>query len=805
LGIPAEISAHERAHRLDSLVLGLDPGAVGGRRRCPHALRAERGRGAAGDDLAWIQAEHERVQAMRSLMSGDLRWDPEPIPDVRVPAGRLRVEGTSLDAASLLSFAILLRSSRRTIAALRDDKRPAIARAVLDGFIPRLLSAQPVERAIEKAVSEDGEIRDDASSTLRRLRRELRSAEESLLGVLENAMRSLAPHQQVADMSVTIRNGRYVIPVRRDARNVIRGLVHDTSATGATLFVEPPAAIEAGNRIRGLQGEELREIDKILRELTERVRPLAAQIVSALDALVELDSLYARARFAAEFECAAAEIAAESEGFSIVAGRHPLLLAQRIDVVPFNLEMEPSERTLLLSGPNTGGKTVLLKAVGLFSAMVQSGIPAPVAAGSRVALFDDLFADIGDEQSIAASLSTFSAHVKNLAEILRGATPRSLVLIDELGSGTDPMEGAALGGAILEELTRRGTFTLATTHLGALKELATSVPGVVNASLEFDAARLAPTYRLVKGIPGRSYGLSIARRLDLPGNVLDAAEERLPKGERDTNALLTELQERDAKLAERDRETQEIAAEARERLANVAARERLVRERERELEKESRSAARKHLLDARAAVEETIRELRATSAAAVEDAARLARRNIEQLAGQEAAAIEMLASEDAGGEAQPGRPAGAPEPGDLVELGTFAGRTAKLLELREDEAVVALGSIKLNVPRESIRRAAIQLVAGEKVPLRGEIPEVHASTDVDLRGLRASEVEEVVMQAVDSAVLADLKVLRIIHGKGTGALRERVNEMLKKEPRVSGFRLGAWNEGGTGVTIAELA
>jgi DNA mismatch repair protein MutS2 len=774
--------------------------------RASSALGAERVRASSPSaDRAWIQGEHERVQAMRSLMSGDLRWDPEPIPDVRVPVGRLRVEGTLLAAASLLSFAILLRSSRRTIAALRDDKRPAIARAVLDGFIPRLLSAQPVESAIEKAVSEDGEIKDDASPTLRRLRRELRSAEESLLGVLENAMRSLAPHQQVADMSVTIRNGRYVIPVRRDARNVIRGLVHDTSATGGTLFVEPPAAIEAGNRIRELQGEELREIDKILRELTERVRPLAAQIASALDALVELDSLYARARFATEFECAAAEIAGEGDGFALVAGRHPLLLAQRIDVVPFNLEMEPAERTLLLSGPNTGGKTVLLKAVGLFSAMVQSGVPAPVAAGSRVPLFDDLFADIGDEQSIAASLSTFSAHVKNLAEILRGATPRSLVLIDELGSGTDPLEGAALGGAILEELTRRGTFTLATTHLGALKELATSVPGVVNASLEFDAARLAPTYRLVKGIPGRSYGLSIARRLDLPGNVLDAAEERLPKGERDTNALLTELQERDAKLAERDRETAEIAAEARERLANVAARERRVREREREAEKESRSAARRHLLEARAAVEDTIRELRATSDATLEDAARLARRTIEQLAGEEAAALERLTDESAAGDVQRSKPAGTPEPGDLVELDTFAGRTAKLLELREDEAVVALGSIKLNVPRGSIRRAAIQLVASEKVPLRGDIPEVHASTEVDLRGLRASEVEEVVMQAVDSAVLADLKVLRIIHGKGTGALRERVNEMLKKEPRVAGFRLGAWNEGGTGVTIAELA
>lgn len=774
--------------------------------RASSALGADRVRAASPSaDRSWIQAEHERVQAMRSLLSGEGGWDPEPIPDVRISAERLRVEGTSLDAASLLAIAILLRSSRRTAAALKDEKRPSVARAVLRGFGARLVSAQPVESAIEKAISEDGEIRDDASPTLRRIRRELRSAEEGLFGVLENAMRSLAPHQQVTDMSVTIRNGRYVIPVRRDARNVIRGLVHDTSATGATLFVEPPAAIEAGNKIRELQGEELREIDKILRELTERVRPLAAGMASALDALVELDSLYARARFAAEFECAVADIAGEAEGFSIVAGRHPLLLAQRIDVVPFDLAMAGNERTLLLSGPNTGGKTVLLKAIGLFSAMVQSGIPAPVATGSRVALFDDLFADIGDEQSIAASLSTFSAHVKNLAEILRGATSRSLVLIDELGSGTDPMEGAALGGAILEELTGRGTFTLATTHLGALKELATTVPGVVNASLEFDSARLAPTYRLVKGIPGRSYGLSIARRLNLPANVLDAAEERLPRSERDTNALLAELQERDAKLAERDRETAEVAAEARERLANVTAREQRVREREREVEKESRSSARRHLLDARAAVEETIRDLKAASAAAVEDAARVARRNIEQLAGEEAAALDRLEAEDTGVQARGAGSAGAAAPGDLVELETFGGRTAKLLEFRDDDAMVALGSIKLTVPRASIRKVAIQLVPVEKVPVRGDTPEAHASPEVDLRGLRASEVEEVVMQAVDSAVLADLKVLRIIHGKGTGALRERVNEMLKNEPRVSSFRLGAWNEGGAGVTIAELA
>jgi len=240
--------------------------------------------------------------------------------------------------------------------------------------------------------------------------------------------------------------------------------VHDASQTGGTLFVEPPAAVEAGNRIRELQSEEIEEVERILAELTEKVRPHRDELAESLEALIVLDSLVARARYAVEFRCAPADLADSTEGFAIVQGRHPLLIAQGIDVVPFDLVMLPNERTLLISGPNTGGKTVLLKALGLFSGLVQSGIPAPVAAGSRIAIFDNIYADVGDEQSILASLSTFSAHIKNLVEVLSSATAHSLVLIDELGSGTDPIEGAALGGAILEALTARGTLTVATTH-----------------------------------------------------------------------------------------------------------------------------------------------------------------------------------------------------------------------------------------------------------------------------------------------------------------------------------------------------
>src|SRR5262245_13985247 len=389
-------------------------------------------------------------------------------------------------------------------------------------------------------------------------------------------MSRLEPHHRVADMSVTMRNGRYVIPVRKEGRAIAGGIVHDTSASGATLFVEPPAAVEFGNRMRELESDEIEEVERILLELTDEIRPRRDEMIATLSALVELDGLFARATYADRFACRPATLAPAREGFDIRNGRHPLLLAQGADVVPFDLAMAAPERTLLVSGPNTGGKTVLLKAIGLISALVQSGIPAPVGPESRIAIFDNAFADVGDEQSIEASLSTFSAHLKNLGEILRLATADSLVLIDELGSGTDPVEGAALGWAILETLTARGTMTIATTHLGTLKELASQVAGVVNASLQFDAVALAPTYRLIKGIPGRSYGISIARRLRLPEDVVQRAEERLPQQERDVAALIEQLEKREEGLTAREQDASKILDDARRRIAEVANRERNV-------------------------------------------------------------------------------------------------------------------------------------------------------------------------------------------------------------------------------------
>jgi DNA mismatch repair protein MutS2 len=763
-------------------------------------------------DLAWLETEHRRVAAVRGLIGGDLPWHPEPVPELESALQRLRVVGIVWSGAELVAGAVLLRSARRTRDALRDDRRPAVLRAVLAPFADRMIVAKSDEEAIERAIGEDGVVRDDASPALRRIRRELRASHGELVRILERVMGGLEAHHRAPDMSVTVREGRYVIPVRREGVKQVGGIVHGTSGTGGTMFVEPPAAIEYGNRIRELEGEEQEEVERILRELTDLLRPHRDEMIVSLAALAELDSLYARARYAVHFHCTPAELVPSRSGFAVRDGRHPLLLAKGVEVVPFDLALAPEERTLLVSGPNTGGKTVLLKALGLISAMSQAGIPAPVGAESRIPVFDDVFADVGDEQSIEASLSTFSAHLKNLSEILRLATGDSLVLIDELGSGTDPQEGAALGWAILETLTRRGSTTLASTHLGQLKELATQVPGVVNASLQFDAVQLAPTYRLIKGVPGRSYGISIARRLNLPEEVVARAEERIPQGERDMAALIERLERQEKELVAREREAATMVDDARERIASVIKRENNVRERERSVEKQSRQEARKYVLEARADIERTIAELKRKGAAAAADAAldemgREARRRAEELAAKQANVLDRLDAEERAVERKRGRvpPAerGPVALNDAVEVGTLGGKVGRVLDLRGKDAVVAVGSLKVTVPLSTLRRTEAPLETA--VSYIGDAPEVHVSTEINLLGLRADEAENAVLQALDSAVRADLKSLRIIHGKGTGALRALVDEMLRKDTRVREFHMGAWNEGGAGVTIANFA
>jgi DNA mismatch repair protein MutS2 len=798
------------------------------------AGRANSGPGAAAvrmlaprRDREWIEAEHARVGAMRALVSSELTWPTEPIPDLGEALRRLRIEGLTWTALELLQGATLIRSSRRVREALRDPRRPRITVAYLQAYLDRLIDLRSLEEAIARAISDDGTVRDDASPALRRVRRELRQAEGELVRLLEREMAKLESHHQVSDLSVTMRNGRWVMPMRREARGYVGGIVHDSSGTGATIYVEPPAAVQFGNRVRELEIEEQREVERVLRELTEQLHPYHDQLIAAFNALVALDALYARARYAIEASCAPLAFCTPAEGLAIVDGRHPLLLSRGTPVVAFDLTLFEQERTLLVSGPNTGGKTVLLKAIGLLSALAQSGVPVPVGATSRLPVFDDVFADVGDEQSIEASLSTFSAHLKNLGEILRSATPDSLVLIDELGSGTDPAEGAALGGSILETLTRRSATTIATTHLGQLKLLATEVEGVVNASLQFDAVQLAPTYRLLKGMPGRSYGLSIARRLQLPEDIIVRAEERLPHGERDLAVLLSDVEAREGLLGTREQVMDREQEKLRARLATVTDREVKVREREREAEKSARQEARKYLLEARGQVERAIAEIRAKAgeqADALEASARAARRAVEDAAAAQGLAAEAVQARAAREKVRTqvrtqvraavevatpktGVPQKAQAPladGDRVLVGTLDNKSGVVLSVRGKEARVVVGSLTVTVPLATLTRSSAPPPPAVKVTYAGNVPEADPLREVDVRGLRVDEVDDQVLQALDAAVRSDMRELRIIHGKGTGALRSRVGEMLKKDTRVAGFRLGAWNEGGAGVTVAEF-
>ena len=479
--------------------------------------------------------------------------------------------------------------------------------------------------------------------------------------------------------------------------------------------------------------------------------------------------------------------------------------------MPFDLAMSANERTLLVSGPNTGGKTVLLKALGLISAMAQSGIPAPVGAESRIAVFDDFFADIGDEQSIEASLSTFSAHLKNLSEILRLGDRRARSC-SSTSWAPAPIQSKARrsAGRFSRTLTTRGTMTIATTHLGALKELATQVPGVVNASLQFDAVALAPTYRLIKGIPGRSYGISIARRLELPEDVVARAEERLPQQERDVAALIEQLEQRAEALTAREQETAAILDDARERMADLAQRERNVRERERRAERESRQEARATCSTRARRSSARCKELKKTESEALEEAAREARN-----APSSSPRGRRRSSSDSTARTRTSRDGSARErlrravrrarspPAAGWTWRRSAARSGRVIELRDASAVVAVGAIKLTVPLASLTPSEAPpvdvAVAWTARPPRGarahgDRPARHARRRGG--GRRAAGTRRRGARRPAS--------LRIIHGKGTGALRERVAEMLRKDTRVKEFRMGAWNEGGAGVTVAEL-
>ena len=795
------------AHARDVLEFGRVLAAVGGRAASPA------GRAAVEALLPFADVDDARrelaaVSAAQHLLSDRSGWTVPSPPEVDDAFERLSMEGGLLTGEQLVRVGRLLAETVVLHGALagRDDLDPPLV-LLLDRLHPHPGLADEVERTVD----EDGEVRDDASKELSRLRRSLIGARARVVKKLEAYARSLPERFVVSDASVSVREGRYVIPIRREGRGEVGGIVHDESGTGATIFVEPPVAVEWMNEVRELERAEVREVQRILRAISAKLHAVREDLVDALEVLVRFDSLVARARAANEWTAVAPELRDDGDlRAKIVTGRHPLLLLGDTPVVPFDLELDEGEHTVVVSGPNTGGKSVFLKSLGLITLLARAGVVPPVAKGTVLPGVREVYADIGDEQSIAESLSTFSAHLATLRTILQSADATSMVLIDEMGTGTDPMEGAALARAILETLTARGALTVVTSHLGSLKTLDGEGTGVVNASLEFDARRMEPTYRFVKGRPGRSYGLAIARRLGFPDDVLDLAESYVDDG----TASVEDLLER---LEKREREARELVGRLDVQTAQVERLETRLKEqqkdldqRERTAEKRAREEARKLLLDAREEVEAAIRQVRsAADEEKLAEAAREARRKVEE------AAARRKTSADAPD----------PEPDFDVEVGMRvkvgrAGSKGVVVAVEGRRATVEVSGLKFDLPAADLTpiddggagatRGGRGSGSGGSAPgesgastaqrgWSGAMPD--AKYEIDLRGLRVDEVDLELQRALDGAILSGLAEVRVIHGKGTGAVKSRVRELLDSDPRVSDFRNGAPSEGGGGVTM----
>jgi DNA mismatch repair protein MutS2 len=774
-------------------------------------------------ELGAVRRELERVGETMAFLERSPEWSPPLVPDARAPLRGLEIEGGVLDPAGLRLLALLLVASRLVHEALnpgvpRDasdapDTGADTPQPHLANLRARLFVRRALEDTLQGIVDDEGQIRDGASPALRSIRTRLRASRSRIVKRLEAYLSTLPDRIRVPDASVSIREGRYVISIRREGRSEVGGIIHGESGTGATLFVEPPLALRLMSELHDLERDEELEVQRILRDITGRLRPFAADLGRSFEALVDFDSLWARARTARLWDAVVPEVAEPGDGeLRIVGGRHPLLLEQELTekgspVVPFDLALDPGERAIVVSGPNTGGKTVLLKALGLTHLLTQSGILPPVAAGTRLPLVRDVFADIGDEQSIAQSLSTFSAHLANAVEILEGAGPGALVLMDEMGTGTDPSEGAALARAILETLVERGARAIVTSHLGALKRLDAEGSGIVNASLLFDSRRIAPTYQLEKGRPGRSYGLAIARRLGLSPAVIQRAESYVDSGELEVEALLATLEERERELSALLSSAEADRARAEHLRSELESRERQLDEQERTAENRAREEARQLLMEAREEVEEAIREVRESSEeGTLESSERRARRRVEEAARRQRERTPERPS-------RPGSPSAANlSPGTRVRV-LGSGAKGVVQEVSADRITVEVGAVRLQLPVTGVERvgAASGAAAGRQAvkgspsgTSRGSwtTPESDPSFEADLRGLRVDEVDLELGRALDAAIVGGLQELRIIHGKGTGALRVRVREFLERDPRIHDFRPGGHGEGGSGVTVA---
>ncbi len=703
--------------------------------------------------------------------------------------------GSTLSAKALLQVGDAMKASRQVRSALVTDREDT---PILRQIGSLLYTNRRLEEDIFDAILSEDEISDHASGELADIRRHIRILNDRIRDKLSSLIHGSAAQKYLMDAIITMRNGRYVVPVKAECRGSVPGIVHDQSGTGSTLFIEPMAVVEAGNELKQWALKEKAEIERILAAFSQEIAPDADLIADSLTSLAEIDMIFARAALGRSMRAVPPKLNTEGR-INLIRARHPLIDPEK--VVPSNLWLGTDFTTLVITGPNTGGKTVTLKTAGLLCLMAQSGMQIPAAYGSELSIFDEVFADIGDEQSIEQSLSTFSSHMTNIVRILDQVTPNSLVLFDELGAGTDPTEGAALAMAILTHLLSMGVRTMATTHYSELKVFALSTKGVENASVEFNVETLRPTYRLSIGVPGKSNAFEISRKLGLPEKLIDSAKQQLTHDQVRFEDVIAnaeyhrQIAEKERKLAEEAHiETQRLRDEAEKLRSDIAAK------RDQDIRK-AKDEARRILQRAQRESEQIIADLKKKSAGDLkEHELHAMRTKLQQSIDDNAEKIVPRVPNE-------GETPTEVHIGDTVEL-TNLGAKATILSLPDSkgECTVQAGALKLKAKLSQMRIAAPDKPDPKKKKTgnRVLVSARPVETECDVRGMNLEEALLAVDLFLDGAVLNRIGQVSIIHGKGTGILRAGIHKHLKTHRAVKEFRLGRYGEGEDGVTIVTM-
>lgn len=745
-------------------------------------------------DFDTVERELKLTAEAETLFYKTGRSPVDDFPDMRHCLERMHA-ALFLSTGELLGIASCLKAARIAKDILAKEVGEESYLYNLAGL---LITHRSAEEEINRCIINEDEIFDGASPALARIRRAMRLANEKVREKLNSMIRSTAYQKYLQEPIITIRNGRFVIPVKQEYRQQVPGLIHDQSSSGATLFIEPSAVVELGNEYKKLLAEEADEIERILTELTAMLAPYADEIREDLNIMGQIDLVFAKAKLSRELNAVMPRLN-RNNYVRIVRGRHPLISADR--VVPIDIWIGRDYRSLIITGPNTGGKTVTLKIVGLFALMVQSGIFVPANEGSEFPVFEHIYADIGDEQSIEQSLSTFSSHMKNIVGILDRADENSLVLLDELGAGTDPIEGAALAMSILEELNDRHCICVSTTHYSEIKAFAMTHEGMENASMEFDIDRLCPTYRLYIGIPGKSNAFEISSRLGLPNSIIDKAKGFL-KGEDVRFEDIISSAQSQHRIAEEERKMAEEARAELEKLRADAERERRKLDEDRNrLQAKAKEDAKRIVADTKREMEKLIVEIRS-----IKDIDRSAADRVIQAARDTLRATETAVNEkEAIKKEDNTKPPKTVRAGDTVNIVTL-DQKATVLSAPDSkgEVMVQAGVMKLNVKLKDIR-----LIEEKKAsaPTSGKVglgAGKQVGLELDVRGMLVDEANIMVDRYLDDAYNAGLSEVNIIHGKGTGALRAGVQAFLKRHPLVKGYRMGSYGEGDAGVTVVTL-